>query len=612
MSGSAPPDAVATPGAAAAGDSGPPAASDAATRVLLAAHLAEGLGAGDPAERAAELGLPQDVQDQELARELTARLAHASCAGLSVAEPVGAEVARSEPPRPEQRVSYLMRLEGGASEPAVDLQQLTDLRTLQAVMLAGDLRQRRAATLRMGEVLSEPKGQSGERIKAATDFLLHLRKWDLAHELSEACARLPGADGRRARAGRKEWMRLVGECEKGVVRFWDGTGNDEPFRALHGDQRAQMLARVRDLSPVLIRHLRAIIEGTDGLADGRGRLQIVLALRNAADARLLPSLRAVMMGSDAELAMAAARALARVDDPRTEPALATTYERALGAEQRLALAGALGMAGDGRGLEYVREVLAEDDVEMLPHALEALRSLGTSDDVQRTTDLLEHADHTVATDAVKTLGRIGDGRALLPLSKLAGQTTRSALRAEIEETETAVHARMELLGEEAPSVEDAEVTFDTTKMAALAKRRYPATVRASARWCIFAAYLWRAVGATTKAIGRFEQAAALRPDWVVPVLCVAMVHAHREDHAQALAAFRRALEIDRDHVEHHPAELRTLAQAFLRRAEAVEGNGRADIARGLLEEALALDLRKAPSGLRFALAQRHDALKGTQ
>jgi hypothetical protein len=36
----------------------------------------------------------------------------------------------------------------------------------------------------------------------------------------------------------------------------------------------------------------------------------------------------------------------------------------------------------------------------------------------------------------------------------------------------------------------------------------------------------------------------------------------------------------------------------------MERDGRTDIAGGLVEEALSLDLRKAPSDLRFALEQR--------
>jgi len=210
---------------------------------------------------------------------------------------------------------------------------------------------------------------------------------------------------------------------------------------------------------------------------------------------------------------------------------------------------------------------------------------------------------------VRTLGRIGDGRALLPLTRLRTRISRSALRAEIEEARVAILARMELLGEESPSGELSAEMFDTSKMAALVKQRDPTVIVLRATWSLFVAYLYRAVGAYRKAIARFEVAAALRPAWVAPVLAVALTQSRRGNYAQALATFRRALEIDRDEVEEHHTAVRHLAQSFLRRAEAVELDGRYDIACGLLEEALSLDLRKAPSGLRFALSQRHEVLR---
>jgi tetratricopeptide (TPR) repeat protein len=121
--------------------------------------------------------------------------------------------------------------------------------------------------------------------------------------------------------------------------------------------------------------------------------------------------------------------------------------------------------------------------------------------------------------------------------------------------------------------------------------------------------LWIALGATQRGIARLDAAAALLPDWPLPVVTLAMVHARRNESAQALASFRRALGIDRRAVEDHGAAARMLAHSFLRRAEAMQREGREDIARGLLEEALSLDLRKAPSDLRLALEQRLHRLR---
>jgi hypothetical protein len=50
-----------------------------------------------------------------------------------------------------------------------------------------------------------------------------------------------------------------------------------------------------------------------------------------------------------------------------------------------------------------------------------------------------------------------------------------------------------------------------------------------------------------------------------------------------------------------------LAMTYLRRAEAVEREGRLLIARGLVEEALSYDLRRASAEARLALGERHEA-----
>lgn len=577
----------------------------------LREQLARGVSSENEAVRN-ELGLSPDCDDEAMARALVREVSAAGLSRIGVAElEPGERDARRESSRVfDNRTSYLMRLTTGTEERGMDLGRLDDLRTLIAVARAGTLRQRRAAALRLGELLRDPRGLPGDQVRQATDNLVHLRKFEIAYELSQACAQLPGAEGRRARAGRKEWDRLVEVVTERVLSFWDGQTTGEPILALHGDQRAQLLARARDLPALILMHLCAVIEGSEGATDLTARRAMLAALQNAGDPRLVPSLRSVLVdGADSELVRPAARALGRIDDPRVHPILKRAYEKAVRAEHRLSLAAALGMVGDARGLPYVREVLDGGDTVLLPHALAALDHLGTYDDVQAVTQLMGHTDPTISMAAVRTMGRIGDSRALMPLSRLLAQTDRSALRAEIEETQAAVYARLELLGEEPPPADAASETFDTTKMAAMVRVRDPAWLRMRASWSLFVGYLWLALGMRHKAVGRFEAAAAMRKEWVTPVLAVAMVYARVENHAQALASFRRALEIDRGEVECHPGAVRYLAQAFLRRAEAVAHDGRADIAFGLLEEALALDLRKAPSGLRFALSERHEALK---
>ena len=578
----------------------------------LRAQLSGGTGAEARTDLRQALGLQSDSEDRALARALVREISRQEVGRIGVADPTRpSEAQQSDPSRVVHgRAShYLVRLTRGGDDKGLDIGHLNDLRTLLAVVRGGTLRQRRAATLRLGELLSGSGRKPGDQVREAIETLVHLRKFDIAYELSSICSQLPGADGRRARNGRKEWERLADEVAKQVGMFWAGRHPDEPIRSLHGDQRAQLFARTRDLPDVIIGHLSAIIEGSAGVAELPARQGLIAALQNAADPRLLPALRSAVLDAEQAVAIPAIRALARIEDPRAHATLRRAWDRSVVADQRLVAAGGLGLVGDARGAEYVREVVRSEDPQLLPLALEALDSLGSSDDVQRVTELLTHDDSTVALRAVKTLGRIGDGRALLPLAHLRQSAKRSSLRAEIEEAEAAVLARMELLGEEPPSTSTVTDGFDTTKVAAMVKTRDPARVRLRARLSLWMGNLWLFVGAWANAIARFEMAAALRPGWVTPVLQVALTQARHQQVAQALASFRRAIELDRERVESHHTAVRHLAQTFLRRAETVERDGRLDIAFGLLEEVLALDLRKAPSGLRFALNQRHEALR---
>lgn len=560
---------------------------------------------------AASLSLAEEADDNELATALVrqvARNAHERL-GFAKHQEAAGPGEREDSRVIDNRASYLMRLSIGTDQPGTDIERMDDVRTLIAVLHAGTLRQRRAATLRLGELMRDPRGLPVEQGRTVVETLVHLRKFEIAYELSQVCAQLPGAEGRRARAGRREWDQLVEDVAESIRDYWESDASQEPLTSLHADQQVQLLVRTRDLPDDLVTHICAVIEGTAGLVALTERIALVAALLNAGDSRLVPSLRAAIDAGDGELVRPAARALGRIDDPRVHPILKGAFERSVRAEQRLALAGALGMMGDSRGHGYVREVLSGEDATHVPYALQALDSLGTTEDVAPVAALLDREEPVILMAAVRTLGRIGDGRALLPLSRLRKRSPGSALRAEIEEARAAIHSRMELLGEEPPSGELSMEMFDTSKMAAMVKRRDPAVIRFRATWSLVVAYLYRALGAHRKAIARFEIAAALRPQWVAPVLAVALTQSRRGNYAQALATFRRALEINRDEVEEHYTAVRHLAQSFLRRAEAVELDGRLDIACGLLEEALSLDLRKAPSGLRFALNQRHEVLR---
>jgi tetratricopeptide (TPR) repeat protein len=516
------------------------------------------------------------------------------------------------------RASFLVRLKAGREVGSVDIDRLAHVPTLIAVLRAGSLPQRRAAASRLAALLDD-KSLNAQAIEQLASELPAMRTFAIAYEVGQVTARLPGQAGREAQVAEKQWTALLGRIEHALPAFWDGEQTDEPLGALSAEERGLLLSRVRDLPDEVVRHISAVVTSVDGALDARDRLSLLVALQSAGDPRLVPALRMLIESVEGDRLMPAVRALARIDDPRVHPILKGAFTRTAIAEHRLVLAGALGIAGDARGLPYAREALATRDERVMPYALEALAYLGSAEDVLAVVEQLEHPDPERVRAAVETLGRIGDGRALLPLSRLfaddartsaAGVPISAALRADAEEADAAIRARLELLGEEPPEAASASRSFNTAKMAALVRRRRdPTIVQIRARWNVAIARLWLALGMTTRAIARLEAAAIMQPEWAGPVVAIASQRARMGEHAQALTSFRRALEIDRSAVERSSHAIALAAQAFLRRAETVATDGRADVARGLLEEALALDLRKAPSELRFALSERLTALK---
>ena len=320
----------------------------------------------------------------------------------------------------------------------------------------------------------------------------------------------------------------------------------------------------------------------------------------------MPALVAVVEAERFELVAGAARVLGGIDDARAQPALAERFERSFVAEERIALAGALGMHGDCRGLAEVKSSLEEDQPKLPLRALEAMESLGSSEHTDLVAKFLDHPDAAIAIQAARTCARIGDGRALDELTERYNATAVPALRAAIEDALSAIAALMELRGEEAVSIDWSEVGNKPASRKG-SRDSLPAIVFGWRDY--FMARMWLLLGRVTWAVARFESAASRRADWAVPLIGIGMAFARREQYALALPAFRRAIEVDRPRIERNPILVRAMAKSFLHRAEQVEREGRDDVARGLVGEVLTLDLRRAPGTVRFELKRKHDVLR---
>ncbi|MFZ1865157.1 MAG: HEAT repeat domain-containing protein [Polyangiales bacterium] len=570
--------------------------------------LREGIAGNETVDPREALCVAPDVDDTRLARALVRAIAHDHLEHIG-ARGIAPEAARHPSARPPTEVaadpSFLGRLStAGPAELSID--RIDDVPTILAVLRAGSRRQRRAALETLRSRLRDRRSVSNDAQRQAVQTLVELRDVELGAELAQIRAELPGTQGREARNEREQWKRLAARVESSIVAFWDGQSNLEPVEALPGDQRALLLMRITDLSDLVIRHLNAIIEGSDGCSTLESRIGLVASLRYATDPRLVPALIAIIEAERGELVARAARVLGGIDDARIHPALAERFERSFVEEERVALAAALGMLGDHRGAAEVRSALEEDHPRLLLQALEAMESLGSAEHTDLVTKFLDHPDVVIATQAVRAAGRIGDGRVLDELTEKYNATSVPALRAAIEDAMSAVAARMELRGEESTKIDWSEVGNKPVPRKSR-RDRIPAVVLS---WRDYAmGRVWLLLGRLSWAIARFESASARRKAWVVPLIAIGMAFARREQYALALPAFRRAIEIDRPRIERNPILVRAMAKAFLHRAEQVEREGRSDVARGLVGEVLALDLRRAPGTVRFELKRKHEAFR---
>jgi hypothetical protein len=572
------------------------------------ADLASSLGVKGGDDRALARALAKEIASQELARvEVGAERVHDPRASVAPVVMVGADS------------SFLGRLaasakhapKGGDASDAKrrpGVAELDDVQTLLAVLRVGTLPQRRAAAVRLGARLEEGE-LSNEEVRATSTTLLALRDVEIAFEVSHAREALPGARGRQARQETEEFTPILEQLVKAIDDFWSGQSSSEPVATLPPDERAQVMLRMRDAPDVVLHHFGAVLDGSDGGTDRRARLALLSSVRFSGDPRLVPSLVGLLSSRNADFVPDAARALARIDDPRAHPALAAAYERSVVDEERAILAGALGLVGDVRGRDYVRKLLASDDDRVLTAAVEALEGLAVTEDSERLVPLLEKSDPAFLVHVIRALGRTGDARALHPLAELRRESGLGALWGDAEDSEAAVRALMELRGEEPPAHTESIDLASASRSGMAERKRDPVVVRFSSWLDFVLGHMWLALGGARRAMARFERAAARSPGWAAPLTAIAMHHARSERPGQALAAFRRSLEADRSWVEKNVYAIRTLARIFLRRAEDVERSGRVDIARGLIEEVLSLDLRRVQSELRFELTRRQEHLR---
>ncbi len=585
----------------------------------LEGWLLEGLSAVEVASLCPEVAEgeveSEGIEDARILRVLAERLDARASAALRVA----AEGSRAA--EPEEGLGEAVR-SVDASLPArlgrpgdgVAIEAVTELTTLLLVLRGGGLAQRRAALERIAELLATEgrRGRGSEAIRKALACIESVQDPALAWVRHRSLLRIGGAQARVARMEAERRARLFQEALRRARQWWEGEGEPEPVTAMPGDERARLLLWLREAPDELSSHVAALLEGGEPSLRHEERLSLLSACRYTGDSRLTASLITVLRVEGGGMVAEAGRALASIRDPRVLPALRKAFDRSVLETTRAALAGALGELGDARGLELVRSMLDGEEPARVQAALAALEHLGLPEDAERVVPWLSSPDPALRLQAVRALGRIGDARALDPLlGVLSEPDLPPGLRRVVEEALDAVRARMDLRGEETVSLpllgERASMLLPAAGEESGPEVGW--TARCAARWRHGWGKLWERLGARERALRLFEEAAHRWPRWVAPRLSAARLQARMGRYGLALASFRLALEADRRAVESSASAMEALVQAFLRRAEEVERDGRREVARGLVDEVRALDLRRVPGSLRFEIERRAEDLR---
>jgi len=494
--------------------------------------------------------------------------------------------------------SFLHRLAVTSTDGERGIDRIEDPTTLLAVLRGGSLRQRRAAVQRLAVLAI---GAEHDLKKRIDDALAAVRDDDLAIEVGRTRERIGFADVPEIAADDALAAGVLRELEHAIPRFYDGELERDPLTQLDAESRALVGGRLSSASNVLIVHLAALLESGEGSEDAlESRVAWLAALRSAGDPRLVPVLGALLDSASRSVAIEAARALGRIDTESARMLLASAFRRSQTPADRAVLGGMLGLHGDTSVLAELRDTMRAEDARARLAAVEAIGPIATSADFEPLASLLGGGSLALDRAVVRSLGSLGDARAVRLLRSIRSSDRGPALAVDVEEALRAVRAQMELRGEK--DVPEGAITPVITRAAT------PWWARALATLHVAVAELQARVGLHARALKRLDRAIVRARDLASPWVAKGRLFESRGSSAEALVVFRRAIEIDRAFVERTPTAVRAVARAFLKRSEATLREGRRDVAQGLLDEVLALDLRRVPASLRQALQREREKL----
>lgn len=503
------------------------------------------------------------------------------------------------------------------------LSSCNDVSVLESTLHGGTLLEQRAALARLALLARD--APSGEPVEAE----IVDSEPELERDVLSWLSARGGAGAREARSTLAEAAALVERVEARLRASVQGVGASDPLAELEPHERATLSLHLRGATDFVVGCVIDELLESLALPDARPSARLLVGLRPAADARLVPALASALLDSaDLNLRAEAARVLSRIDDPRVEPLLGAAYQTASAREERVALIEAFGIQGRVVDSPFLREALDHYDSQFRaaeratagdgtlppssgarargPSALVA--ALDAIFDVALIEAALRFASHDhveVQRAAVRAIGRAGDDTALAWFEAMDARIP-DGLEAELEAARTAIVCRIELRGEKPAQLALAERRSRLRRALAQKFSRgldvTPTKRHRALAWLLMlralVVYLF---GGTERASKLSYLAHQADPRWYAPSHFQGRLWQRAGDGARAVAGYRRALAVAPRHLFRRPRWISPIVSAFVARAERLLVGGHDVRAERLLGELWSYDLSRAAPPVRLAL-----------
>jgi tetratricopeptide (TPR) repeat protein len=495
--------------------------------------------------------------------------------------------------------------EPGAEPDEQEAMKGPDVLRLVNLLRVGDLVRKREAALMLGEFLvRRRKLASEEHYRLALDALTSNRDPAVALETTESLARLGGAEARRAKAAVERMEAFFDKLTDRIRHYWDGALQDDPLGELSDSDLVSLGIWMRRAPDYIAGHVAEDMLARLGRGETSALASVTSAVVPSGDARLLPVLIRVLQDAGYEARVAAIKAIAHIDDPRSLGALRKSLRHATDELERVMLARALANFGDDSGRADLLDRLDGSTPSFVLE--ETLKAVGLLPDMEpavleRIEGLVESPSSAIALAAIRALSLQGDADTVERLEKLAAE--RVTLRAAANRAAGDLRARLALAGDERFAGPGSDLALRKVQRPGLLPR--------------IRSVLWYLLGVVFAALHQWHRArgAASRASRTNPSSAkghflsgYVWIQEGRDD--AAIESYRQGLQIDPLFPVRQWGEADRLLGAYLRHAELLaKRHGRRDESIALLEETEFIDLRSADPNLKIEVDRRLDGLK---